>query len=319
MNIAQLKALDALAKEKNFSKAGRLLGISQPAISLQLRNIQKAYGVKLFYRWGKFIEFTEFGQEMVIKARKVLGLLADMEESLRAEHTLQSGYLNLGLSCHYLVMNPLATFMKRYPGVQVNAYVKDSAELMEDVANCRLDVAQVTTKVPDSRFYNYLYSRQPIILFISRNHPWAKETSIHVSQLHQGRMVARHISSGTRRIFEKRLAEQGIAPQVVLELDSWAGLKEAVATGIGFGIALEDEFTPDERLIKLSLEGVDLITAQYFICLPEYKTLNTVSTLLDIVSDFKLNQTPEQKDRPRMNQKKTAKEKHDYEKISEPV
>lgn len=63
------KSEGSIAKEKNFSKAARRFGVSQPAISLQMRNLQNRYGAKIFCRWGRTIELSEFGQELVTKAR----------------------------------------------------------------------------------------------------------------------------------------------------------------------------------------------------------------------------------------------------------
>jgi LysR family transcriptional regulator, low CO2-responsive transcriptional regulator len=73
-----------------------------------------------------------------------------------------------------------------------------------------------------------------------------------------------------------------------MELDSWETVKEAVAAGIGFGIALEDEFSSDERFHAVPLKGIDLSVRQYFVCLPEFKQLRTVQTFLDLVREFRV-------------------------------
>lgn len=290
IRISQLRALDALSREKSFSAAAEALKVSQPAISLQLRNLQQKHGVKLFMRKGKSIEFTQFGQGLVLKARKILSLLKDMENSIQAVSELQSGHLAIGLSCHYLVMELLAAFMERYSGVQVDAYIKDSVTLIDEVINCKLDIALVTGSQPDPRLHNTLYSQQQIILFVSRDHPWANQDRLHFKELHGQRMVARHRSSMTRQIFESKVKGEGIKPRIVLELDSWASLKEAVAAGIGFGIALEDEFSEDPRLVKLELEGADFQAYQYFVCLPEYLNLRPVNAFLELATRFQTDQ-----------------------------
>ena len=100
-------------------------------------------------------------------------------------------------------------------------------------------------------------------------------------------MVARHTTSMTRTIFQSRVNGLGIRPRVVLELDSWETMKEAVAAGIGFGIALEDEFHPDNRLVGIPVDGVDLTAGQYFVCLPEFKYLRAVQAFLRLVQEVK--------------------------------
>jgi DNA-binding transcriptional LysR family regulator len=118
MNITQIKALDALARKGNLTRAAASIGISQPAISQQLRKLQNSYGVKIYRRAGRFTEFSQMGRELVVKARKVLGLLEEMDATLRGARALRTGYLTIGLSCHHDVMGILAAYMQRYPGIQ---------------------------------------------------------------------------------------------------------------------------------------------------------------------------------------------------------
>ncbi len=91
----------------------------------------------------------------------------------------------------------------------------------------------------------------------------------------------------TRQIFNTRLEEKSIRPRIMLELDNWDAMKEVVAAGVGFGIALEDEFGPDSRLEKIRLTGADLKAHQYFVCQPEYRELKVISAFLDIAEKEK--------------------------------
>jgi DNA-binding transcriptional LysR family regulator len=287
MNINQLKSLDALAHHGSYSKAAQALGITQPAVSIQLRKLQERYGVKLFWRWGREVEFSELGQEVVLKARKVLGLLSDLDNSLCAASQLKTGRLEIGLSCHYFVMDMLAVFMTRYPAVNVRAQIGDSQTLIDAVLSCQLDLAEITGTEPVAGLSNITYSDQHIVLFVSHNHRWADLQHIHVDQLAGEPMVARHQSSMTRTIFQTQLKTLNIAPRIILELDAWETMKEAVAAGIGFGIALEDEFTQDNRLVGIRVDGVDLAAKQYFVCLPEFEQMRTVRAFMQLVNEFK--------------------------------
>jgi DNA-binding transcriptional LysR family regulator len=287
VNLNQLKALDALDQAGSFSGAARRLGLTQPAVSIQLRRLQKDCGVKLFWRNGRHLEFSALGKSMVLKARKILGLIEDFQETLSSAGALRSGCLDIGLSCHYLVMDLLAVFMERYPGIQVKAKIGDSATLVEDIIACRLDLAEVTGMVPDERLTHVAYSDQAIVLFVARHHPWVALPGISVKQLHGQPMVARHHTSMTRRIFEQRLQGKCVQPQIVMELDSWEAMKEAVAAGIGFGIALEDEFIHDDRLTGIRINDLDLRAGQYVVCLPEFEHLRPVHAFFDVVREIK--------------------------------
>lgn len=287
MILNQLKALDALEQAGSFAGAAERLGLTQPAVSIQLRKLQAAHGVKLFWRCGRHLEFSALGSDLVLKARKILGLIEDFEGTLASAGELRSGRLDIGLSCHYLVMDLLAVFMERYPGIQVKAKIGDSVTLVEDVLACRLDLAEITGGVPDDRMVNFVYSDQAIVLFVSEHHPWARRPSIDAAELNGQDMVARHATSMTRQLFKRRLNHHGIHPRVVMELDSWEAMKEAVAAGIGFGIALEDEFIHDPRLIGIPVSDLDLSARQYVICLPEFEHLRPVQAFFDVAKKIK--------------------------------
>jgi DNA-binding transcriptional LysR family regulator len=239
-------------------------------------------------RSGRFLEFTETGRELVNKARRVLGLMEDMESTLRAVGELRSGHLSIGLSCHHYVMGILAAFMERYPGIQVKARIGDSMDLVDQIFSCSIDIAGVTAIQPDSRLFSRLFSRQRIILFAGRNHPWATELKLGAERLHKQRMVTWHATSITRTIFMERLSALGIRPRIVLELDSWETIREAVAAGLGFGIALEDEFAPDSRICRIDLTGVDLSAMQYFVCMPEFRSLKPVEAFFQLAEEIGL-------------------------------
>jgi aminoethylphosphonate catabolism LysR family transcriptional regulator len=287
VNLNQLKALDALEQAGTFSGAADLLGLTQPAVSIQLRKLQDHYGVKLFWRCGRHLEFSSLGRELVLKARKILGLIDDFQTTLASAGALRSGHLDIGLSCHYLVMDLLAVFMERYPGIRVKAKIGDSAKLIEDVIACRLDMAEITNLAPDDRLINVVYSDQAIVLFVALNHPWASLPGISINQLHDQPMVARHHTSMTRQIFEAQLKSHGIHPRVIIQMDSWEAMKEAVAAGIGFGIALEDEFIHDPRLVGIQINGINLSAKQYVVCLPEFEKLRPVQAFLDMVREVR--------------------------------
>ena len=287
MNLNQFKALDALEQTGSFSGAADRLGLTQPAVSIQLRKLQDQHAVKLFWRCGRRLEFSALGKELVLKARKILGLIDEFQDTISSAGELRSGRLDIGLSCHYLVMELLAVFMERYPAVQVKAKIGDSVNLVEDVIACRLDLAEITGVAPDHRLVNLRYSDQSIVLFVSGDHPWARRSFIEAAELNGRQMVARHASSMTRQIFKQKLNRRDIHPQVVMELDSWEAMKEAVAAGIGFGIALEDEFIHDPRLTGIRITDLDLSARQFVVCLPEFEHLQPVQAFFSLARDIR--------------------------------
>ncbi|MCG8552724.1 MAG: LysR substrate-binding domain-containing protein [Desulfobacterales bacterium] len=282
ISLPQIRVLDAVATEKNFSRAAARLGITQPAVSTHLRDLQKRYGINIYFRRGNKILLTPLGNELANSGRKVLGLLERMDHQIRDAAHLKAGKIKIGLSCHYFVTKLLPKFIKVYPGIKIKANIGHSGKLKEEVLSCQLDVAEVTAIEPDPLLYNLKFSEQRILLFVSQDHPWAGQPCINMEQLNGEKMVALSNKSMTRQIFNMNLDGKGVRPDIVLELDNWETMKETVMAGVGFGIALEDEFGPDDRLVKIPIKGASFKANQYFVCLPEYRELNVVSAFLDI-------------------------------------
>jgi DNA-binding transcriptional LysR family regulator len=209
-----------------------------------------------------------------------------MDATLRGARALRTGYLTIGLSCHHDVMGILAAYMQRYPGIQVNVRIGNSLDLLEAVVACSIDIAGVTAARPDARLFSHRFSCQRIVLFVARTHAWGNRSSVSAAQLHDERMVTWQATSMTRTLFSGRLAVQGIRPRVVLELDSWEAIREAVAAGLGFGIALADAFTLDSRLRIIALTGVELTAQQYLVCLPEFRTFGPVQAFFELAEAF---------------------------------
>jgi DNA-binding transcriptional LysR family regulator len=288
MNISQLKALDATARAGSFTGAAEQLGITQPAVSRQLRELETLYQVKLFFRHGKQLKLTPLARELVRKARTCLAFIAEMEQSLLAEGGLQAGRFSIGLNCHHLVMELLATFMDRYPAVSVTSHIGDSEKLKEKVLDCQLDIAVITAMEQDPRLEYDLYSSQKIVAVVSKNHSWAALSAIDVGRMTESPMIARPASSGTRCVFDRQLAELQVRPRIALELDSFDAMLEATAANIGFSIVLEDEFKGDDRLCCIPFSGVRMIANQYLVYLPAYRDLNAVGFFLKLAAEKKI-------------------------------
>jgi len=276
LNTTKIKAIDAVGRTRSFSKAAELLGISQPAVSQQLRDLEKRYHVKLFLRRGNRIELTPLAEEVLEKSRVVLAYLHDLESSLTSGSETQTSTFTIGLSCHYLVMELIAAFLKKFPEVTVDSHIGDSIDLAQQVLWGQLDVAVITAAEVDHRLQRQLYTRQRIVALVDEHGSFAGRDSLDVDQLKGTPMIARHKSSGTRAVFERKLAREGVERRIALETDSFEAMLDAVVAGIGFGIALENEFRGHEGVRALPIEGEDMVAGQYVVCLPEYRDLKTI-------------------------------------------
>ncbi len=285
MNHAQLRAFHAVATEGSFTKAARGLGVSQPAVTIQVKALEESYGVALLQRRGHRVSLTEPGQGLLAITRRVFGLEQEAEELLAAARALRSGHLKVGADGPYFVMGLLAAFIARYPGVRVTVAMGNSEAVLHDLVEYRADVA-VLAHVDDSRrFHAIPYSRQPVVAFVPRDHEWAGRASIRLAELEGQPMVVREVGSTTRRVLEDALAGAGVRPRVVMEIGSREAVREAVAAGLGIGVVSRAELGRDDRLWALEVSDARLESWEYVVCLRERRKLRTVEAFLGLVEE----------------------------------
>lgn len=282
MNYSRLRAFYAVAREGGFTRAARALNVTQPTVSGQVKALEEDYGVRLFERRGRRVETTPLGRELFETARRMFDIEEEARDILAAARELRRGHLRVGADGPYHVIPALAAFNRRYPGLDVSLKMGNSDEVLRDLLNYACDVAVLANVAEDARLLAIPLRRDSLVIFVARNHPLARRPAVGLKELDGEAMVMREVGSATRRIFEHALAESGVRPRSVMEMDGRESVREAVAAGLGLGVVSEAEFTPDRRLKALSIGGARLTMTEYVVCLRERRKLKAVGAFVDL-------------------------------------
>ena len=140
---------------------------------------------------------------------------------------------------------------------------------------------------PDHRLFTRVNDSHVIVAVISRNHPWAGRDKIHLADLHGQPMVMREVGSNTRRAFEAEAIAAGIAPDVILEIESGEAVREAVAKGHGIGVFGELALPSDPRLKVLRFSDVEIKVNRYLACLRERRNEFLVEAFFNVAGQPK--------------------------------
>ncbi len=286
MNFTQLKSFHAVATAGGFTKAAKLLGVSQPALTIQVRALEETYGVSMFHRKSQGVVLTELGRKLLRVTSRIFGLVSEAEDLVAAEAALKEGHLKVGADGPYFVMDLLAEFTARYPGIRVSAEMGNTETLLQGLSDYRMDVAMLTAVALDPAYYAVPYGYQTVVVFVRRDHEWARRDGIALDELDGQPMILREPTSVTRRILEDALAGTGIAPRVVMELGSREAVREAVAAGLGAGVVLESELGQDDRLHPVAVADSALGCREYVVCLNERRNLRLVQAFLDLAAEM---------------------------------
>jgi aminoethylphosphonate catabolism LysR family transcriptional regulator len=285
MNFTQLRAFHAVASAGGFTRGAARLGLSQPALTVQVRALEQAYGVELFRRRGQRTELTEFGREVFRQAQQLFARLDDLEQLLGAAGSLRTGRLALGADGPFAVMDLLAAFLQRYPGMRVTMRLGNATRALADLREGHTDVAVLNLIEQGNDLFSRPLLRDRLVTLVKAGHEWAERTAVDLDELSAAPLILREPGSATRALLADAFAAADLVPRVALELGSREAVREAVLAGLGIGVVFARELVPDPRLQSLAIRGGDLGATVSLVCLAERRELRAVAAFFDVAHE----------------------------------
>lgn len=283
MNLFQLRAFDAVAREGSFTRAAERLFISQPAVTGHVKALEEHYQVNLFRRTARSVELTEEGTRLAAISRTLFALEEEAETLLDANRQLLSGRIEVAADGPHLVMPMLARLRARYPGITVNLRLGNAQETLNALLSEHVDIAVVTEVEPRAGLFLRELVQSRLCALLPAAHPWSeREQGVPLTELDEQIMVLREPDSITRRTFDRACAGQQVQPRVLLELDSREAVTEAVAAELGIGIVSSLEVSRDPRVRAVPLLGEGLRNRHSIGCLERRRGLRVVSAFMEL-------------------------------------
>ena len=286
MRLTQLRSFHAVAQAGGFTGAARLLHISQPTVTTQVRFLEEAYGIELFYRRGHKVTLTPLGEQLYQIAQKIFALENETVHLLEDSGELKSGQLRVGAVGPFHVTEMLARFNRRYPGLEVSVRVGNSEVVQQELLDYRTDVAVLAQFTDDPRFHAVPYSRHPIVVFVHRTHRFAARRSIRIAELEDEPMIMREVGSTTRKALDDALRRAGVKPRIAMEIGSREAIREAVIMGVGIAAVSEIEYIPDPEIRMVRVRDAEMYTFAHVLCLRERRAARLVRAFLEIVDEL---------------------------------
>jgi aminoethylphosphonate catabolism LysR family transcriptional regulator len=291
MRLTQLRSFHAVARAGGFTGGARLLHISQPTVTTQVRFLEETYGVELFYRRGHKVTLTPLGEQLYEMAQRIFALEGETVHLLEDSGELKSGQLRVGAVGPFHVTEMLARFNQRYPGVEVSVRVGNSEVVQQGLVDYRTDVAVLAQFTDDPRFHAVPYSRHPIVVFVHRKHRFAGRRTIRMADLEGEPMIMREEGSTTRKALDDALRKAKVKPRVAMEIGSREAIREAVIMGVGIAAVSDIEYIPDPEIRMVSVSDAEMYTYAHVFCLKERREARLVRAFLEIVAEL-LSEAP---------------------------
>jgi DNA-binding transcriptional LysR family regulator len=268
--LKQLRIFEAAARHLHFGRAAAELHLTQPAISIQLKQLEDDAGLALFEQMGRRMHLTHAGQEFLGHTRAVLARLREAEESLDALKGSAAGEIHIAstTTAEYFVPRLLAEFRRNRRRLKIRLTVKNRELVVRDLAENTVDLVVMGQAPRGLDTVSVRFSRNPLAIIASPEHPLASRRRVRLAQLADETFLIRERGSGTRDAMERAFSTQRFAPAEMVEIGSNETIKQAVMAGmgvsflslhtVGFEIATK-------RLVVLPVMGMPVMRDWYVI------------------------------------------------------
>ncbi|ARK30440.1 LysR family transcriptional regulator [Halalkalibacter krulwichiae] len=247
MIIDPLKIFVTVVEQRHFSRAAKLLNLSQPNVSLHIRNLETELDTTLFIRSPKQVKVTEAGEMLYIRAKKILSLYEEAKQEIADQKHIVQGTIKIGASFtigEYILPRTLAQYANEHPLVHVEVTIGNTEEVIEKVRSNQLDIGLIEGERHDYDAVPFM--EDEMIIIAPADHPIAQLRIVKPDMLEGQTWIWREKGSGTRAYSDQLIQKLDINVKRSFIFSSSQGIKEAVSAGLG--IAMISKLTVKKEL-----------------------------------------------------------------------
>lgn len=265
--LRQLDILEAVARCGSFSRASAELHLTQPAVSMQIKQLESTLGLPLFEHIGKSIHLTAAGKETLATCRAIGRELTNLEHTLASLQGLKGGTLTVSVvsTASYFTAKLIALFRQAHPDVRISLNAVNRETLLRQLAENSIDLALMGRPPEDQDLQAQPFIDNPLVVIAASNHPLAKKRNIPLARLAEEPFVGREPGSGTRSAVEQFFESKGLKLKVAMEMNKNEAIKQAVEAGLGVGVVSQHGELANRHLRVLDVQGFPLRRQWYLV------------------------------------------------------
>jgi len=240
MNITfrQLQIFEAVAQHLSYTRASEALHLTQPAVSMQIKQLEHSVGLPLFEQLGKKVFLTEAGNEFSRYANTITTQLDELEQVVNEMKGLQRGRLTIAVAstANYFAPRLLAAFCQQHAEVTVSLDVTNREQLLKSLLENRTDLVIMGQPPAEMDLVAVRFMDNPLVVIAPPDHPLVAHEHIPLERLPEETFLVREQGSGTRSAVERFFAANQLALSTAMEMSSNEAIKQGVEAGLGLGI-----------------------------------------------------------------------------------
>ena len=288
ITLRHLRTFEAVAKHGSISRAASELHLTQPAVSMQMKQLEEQIGLALVEQIGRRMCLTDAGQVLRVHARDIADRMVELSASMEQFHGLERGLLRLAVvsTANYFLPALIASFNARHPGVRVSLQVANRAFVLAALLDGSTDLA-VIGQPPDSvDIVAQHFKDNPLVVIAVPGHALVGSEQVTLERLAQETLVVREPGSGTRAAAERHFAAHGLTIRPGCEFGTNEAIKQAVRAGLGLAVVSAQTIELELQtgcLAVLSVEGFPIVRQWYVAHRTQKRLSSAVSTFRNML------------------------------------
>lgn len=291
LTFRQLEVFEVVARLLSYTKASKELHLSQPAVSMQIKQLEENVGLALFEKIGRKTYLTEAGQEMYHYCRTIAQQLDEADEVLEQLKGLKTGRLEITVAttANAFATRMLSMFNKQHEGSTVSLDVTNRERLLRQLADNEKDIAIMGRPPEDAELVTEAFADNPLVVIAAPDHPLVEMQPIPLYMLQDQTFVVREKGSGTRTAMQRFFEEHNLSITTSMEMNENEAIKQAVQAGMGLGVVsihtIELELET-KRLVILDVEDFPIMRHWYLV----HRKEKRLSPITQAFKDFVLSE-----------------------------
>jgi DNA-binding transcriptional LysR family regulator len=270
LTFRQLRIFEAVARHLSYSRAAEELHLSQPAVSMQVKQLEENAGLPLFEQIGKKIHLTGAGHEIYRYSHNIAKQIKLAEEALEDLKGLRSGRLNIAMvsTAKYFTPRLLGEFSRQHPGMDLKLSAGNRETVIADLAEYETDLAIMGRPPEDIDVIAEPFAKHPHVVIAPPDHPLAAKRRIKLARIAEETFIMREPGSGTRHNLERLFAENALNLRAGMEMSSNETIKQAVMARLGVSFLSLHTLSIElqaKRLVVLDVVGLPIVRNWYVV------------------------------------------------------
>ncbi|CZF79413.1 LysR family transcriptional regulator [Grimontia marina] len=270
LTLRQLNIFQAVATHLSFTRAAAELHLTQPAVSMQIKQLEDNIGLPLFEHLGKSLFLTHAGDELLGYCERISEQLRDAEDAFEKMKSLTCGKLKITVAstANYFAAKLLAEFSQQHPDVKISLKVTNREQLLKDIKSNDCDLVIMGKPPAEFDVEAVEFMENPLVVIAPVNHSLCQQRNIPLSVIAREPMVVREKGSGTRFSIERFFHQHGYELNVSAEMSASEAIKQAVSAGLSLGIVSSHTISLEleaRKLKVLDVENMPIIRHWYLV------------------------------------------------------